>query len=551
MYNRKSKCWECEGYEEALLNWCQEPFNRNNPEALYILADHYLSQASKGKQTAEAVYFMERAAKMNHPQAAMAMGQMFQYGWAVQRNTKTAKAWFEHAAKLGDKDAIAFLAQLQRNRRIRALCLGGIGACGVLLLILLTCFPSLLGILPDGIIVHRGTELIEATTTEDFTQVLNELMEDYDTELMLSGEVETNRLLLKFEGSGIDLSDFPAATVLADDDNYLIIQFETEEEAQRCLKALEKMDQVIFVQTDKYHNALGSAGSLSAAAFPTYPSSYTSYAYYSWGAIPMGMDQLAAWAADHQTRPIVAAVLDSGIEPNQSTQDRLIDGADMTNPKTGTALYDDHGHGTHVSGTILECTRGLDVSVLAVKVATADGAVADSHVAEGVKYAIEQDVQVINMSLSFGRCIDALEYYVAEALDAGISVVVAAGNGDIYGNPVDTELICPAHIEGCITVAAIDSDYNIASFSNYGDHVDVCAPGVDVVSYYLGGELYSMNGTSMATPHISAISAMLLSFMEDRTPAQIEKYIKDYCLDLGDPLYFGEGLPLVYYLAGE
>lgn len=133
---------------------------------------------------------------------------------------------------------------------------------------------------------------------------------------------------------------------------------------------------------------------------------------------------------------------------------------------------------------------------------------------------------------------------ICQAVASGITVVVAAGNGDKYGNPVDTAETDPAHIEECIVVAAYDSRRRIAGFSNYGASVDVAAPGVDVVSYGNGDEfLVSLSGTSMAAPHISALAAMLRLYLPDASPAQIEKYIKDYCLPMGNALYWGEGIP--------
>ena len=130
-------------------------------------------------------------------------------------------------------------------------------------------------------------------------------------------------------------------------------------------------------------------------------------------------------------------------------------------------------------------------------------------------------------------------------------MVVAAGNGDDYGNPEDTKICCPAHNDNCIVVAACDADGNTASFSNYGDAVDVTAPGVDIISYYPGSTLQALSGTSMAAPHISALAAMLKLYLPDRTPAQIEKYITDYCVDMGDSLRYGDGIPWAAYFAGE
>ena len=76
MYNKKQKCWISASYAESHLVWCREPFNQENPAAMFDLADSMLEQAERGKQNAEAVYLMEHAARLGYAQAALAMGQL-------------------------------------------------------------------------------------------------------------------------------------------------------------------------------------------------------------------------------------------------------------------------------------------------------------------------------------------------------------------------------------------------------------------------------------------------------------------------------------------
>ena len=94
MYNRQWRAWQSAEYDEARLLWCRESFNRENLEALFTLADAALGKAGKGKETAEAVYNMEKAAKLGHAQAALAMGELFQYGWAVHRSQRMSLEWY-------------------------------------------------------------------------------------------------------------------------------------------------------------------------------------------------------------------------------------------------------------------------------------------------------------------------------------------------------------------------------------------------------------------------------------------------------------------------
>lgn len=431
-----------------------------------------------------------------------------------------------------------------------------------------------------GIVVNEDTELIETTTVEEFNEALKELIAEYDDELVVSGQQSTNRLMLVFEGEGIDLSAFPAATVIADEDNYVIIQFETEEEAQECLEALKKSNDIVFVEEDEYsysiEDTVSSDEGGTYCAYETaladtaascadtllyaddddtysyvYTSSHTGFSYYSWGVEYMGLDVLAAWIMTQDTDSVTVAVLDSGIEVCDATQDRVLAGTDMIGD-SDDGLYDGNGHGTHVSGTILDCTQGLDVYVMSVRVANDEGNASKSTIVSGLKYAIEAGVDVINISIGGGTDDDdAEDYYIEEAVENGIVVVVSAGNDHNDDESITTSDKCPAHIEECIVVAACDSTGTVAGFSTPGDSVDVCAPGVDILSYYLSGEMELKSGTSMAAPHVSALAAMLKLYLTDATPAQIEKYITDYCVDGGDEDFYGSGIPWAGYFAGD
>lgn len=564
MYSEKLHCWQGGEQEESLLLWCREPFNRENPEALFLLADHLLVDADKGKENAEAVYMMEKAAGLDYPQAALAMGQMFHHGWAVHRSWKQAKRWYEKAAKLGSGEAAALLEKLERKRKRRlALWAGAAVTAAAVLLAVCVGLPAALRAArgPQGVLVHEDTELVEPATLEEFTQALNGLVEQYDDELVVQGLRSTDRLLLKFEGEGIDLSAFPAATVINDGDNYLVIQFASEEEAQRCLEALKARDAVLFVSMDEYTPRIDAAGKdpltvppLTADNAPRYESDYSGMSYLSWGATYLGMDRLAGWLMTQDTQPVVVAVLDTGVEPQSATADRILEGIDMTGADL-RGWQDLDGHGTHVAGTILDCTQGLDVKILPVQVFVPEGGALDSYIIQGLKFAIQNGADVINMSLG-GPCPetepgeefcgDLADFYIQEAVDRGIVVVVAAGN-----ETADTAGVCPAHLGNAIVVAACGPHDGLANFSNYGESVDVAAPGLDVLSYFNHQEVAYLDGTSMASPHVAALAAMLKTYLPDRTPAQLEKYICQYCREVGDEEYYGAGIPWAGWFAGE
>lgn len=559
MYSREDRCWKSEQYDASIIAWCREPFNKENPEAMFILSDSMLESASKGKQTSEAVYLMEKAAKLGNARAALAMGQMFRYGWAVSRSRKSALMWYEKAAQLGDAEAAHLLEEWKRQRRrtvilsVAAVALTAFLVCGLLF--------KLWSMRPvEGILVHENTQLRQTDDLEEFASALNELVAQYDDELVISGQRGSNRLMLRFEGSGIDLSDFPAAVVIEGGENFLIVQFDSEIEAQRCLEILKNTKGVLFVEEDSYKTEASktmTANDLTSTGTP-YTSPNTGEVYYSWGVEYLGMDKLAAWIMTQQTDPVTVAVLDTGSEPCRENAHLYLAGYDTIDTANNHGWTDVDGHGTHVAGTIIDCTWGLDIQILPIRVLGPNGQ-PDSCIATGLMIATQDGVDVINMSLG-GPCMhsdpgqscgSALDWCIEDAVNHGIVVVVAAGNGDKHGNPVSTADTCPGHLDCCIVTAACDSLDRLASFSNFGESVDVCAPGVGVVSYYPGDTYASLSGTSMAAPHISALVAMLKMTMPGKTPEQIEKYIIDYCVDMGNSRYYGEGIPWAGYFAGN
>ncbi len=200
---------------------------------------------------------------------------------------------------------------------------------------------------------------------------------------------------------------------------------------------------------------------------------------------------------------------------------------------------DKHYHGTHVAGTIVDCTPGLNVKVLPVRVLNAEGKGSSFNVGNGIKYAADHGAKVINLSLGGTHSIykdENIEY----AINKGVIVVVAAGNDNR-----DTEYHCPAHLKEAIVVAAVDENDRKASFSNFGDSVDVAAPGVGIISCVPGGSYQSLNGTSMAAPHVSAVAAMFKLKQPSMTPAQVETMIKENVRDLGSSgwdRYYGSGI---------
>ena len=267
----------------------------------------------------------------------------------------------------------------------------------------------------------------------------------------------------------------------------------------------------------------------------------------NWGVSASGLDKAAVELSgfDPDTE-VVVAVLDTGVWINHPLlEGRTVEGYDFFDNDNDPS--DTDGHGTHVAGIVASSTKGLPVKIMPVRVMDTDGGY-DSVIGEGIKYAVDNGADVINMSLTGEGSSRYLEEAVEYASSNGVVVVVSAGN-----DSDDTSKYYPAGIEKCITVSAVDENDGFADFSNFGEAVDIAAPGVGIVSSvtlsadgdgridgYMG-----MDGTSMAAPFASAAVSLLKMDDQNLIPYEIEYLLSQNVRDAGstgyDP-YFGDGI---------
>lgn len=229
------------------------------------------------------------------------------------------------------------------------------------------------------------------------------------------------------------------------------------------------------------------------------------------------------------------AVIDTGVAAHPDLP-RVLAGIDLSGQDGSDGHYDDFGHGTHVAGIIAASIAddyGIDgiapdATVLPVKVLDRDGWGTDAGVAAGISWAADHGADIINMSLGGEEGSDELVSAIRYARGKGVTIVAAAGNdGTDYP-------MYPAAYPGVISVSATDSSDGIAWFSNFGTTIDVAAPGVDVLSTLPGPTWKSWSGTSMATPHVAALAALVAGQHPDWSPDQIENQIEASATDLGD-----------------
>ncbi len=202
---------------------------------------------------------------------------------------------------------------------------------------------------------------------------------------------------------------------------------------------------------------------------------------------------------------------------------------------------DGQGHGTHVAGTVGSTTYGLakQVRLHAVKVLSDNGAGTDSSVTAGLDWIArnKQFPAVAVMSLG-GGISSTLDTAVKNLVNAGVSVVVAAGNS--------AETACnssPAHVDVAITVSASDINDKRASFSNYGPCSTLFAPGVSITSLSNADDTSTrvLSGTSMAAPHVAGAVALYLAQHPSALPAQVKSDL--ICYSTKDAISDAQGTP--------
>lgn len=204
-----------------------------------------------------------------------------------------------------------------------------------------------------------------------------------------------------------------------------------------------------------------------------------------------------------------AWIIDTGIDMDHPDLN-----VDQTNGATfvlrTTSPEDDNGHGSHCAGIVAAINNDFGVvgvasgaTVVPVKVLDKRGSGAYSQIIAGVDYVAANAVagDVANMSLG-GGIYEPIDLAVVALGAQGIYVALAAGN-----ETDDAENHSPARAEGVnlYTISAMDINDDFAYFSNYGSHVDYCAPGVNIYSTYKSGGYTTMSGTSMAAPHVCGL----------------------------------------------
>jgi subtilisin family serine protease len=326
------------------------------------------------------------------------------------------------------------------------------------------------------------------------------------------------------------------------------VRFDASRDVEDVASALTKLKGVAIAEPDRYREAY---------VVPNDPDFGR-----QWGLAKINAP--AAWDTTTGSAAVIVAVLDTGVDRDHpELAPLLVPGRDMVDlgpSPTAPAGFrfegdfmtrdpdpdDEVGHGTHVSGTIAALSnngvgvagvtwscRLMPVKVLTRLVRIADGQVrgtgSSADIAAGIRWAADHGAHVINMSLGSSSQTQAERDAVAYAISRGVVVVAAMGNG---GPAAGTSF--PAGYPDVVAVGAIDQNDALAPFSQVGSHIDVVAPGVDIWSTFWNDTYRLSSGTSMASPHVAGVAALVRSANPALTGVQIADVIRQTARALRD-----------------
>ncbi|MCS6858886.1 MAG: S8 family peptidase [Abditibacteriales bacterium] len=277
-----------------------------------------------------------------------------------------------------------------------------------------------------------------------------------------------------------------------------------------------------------------------------------------WNFRMIGMEQ--AWEKT-RGKGVVVAVIDTGVAfendhkcywAKDFRETKFVRGYDFVNKDEHP--HDDHGHGTHVAGTIAESTNNnegvagiaFEATIMPLKVLSASGGGSAADIADAIRFAADHGANVINMSLGGPFPSGAMESACKYAASKGVVIVCAAGNSGREG------VSYPAAFKECIAVSAVGPKGELTRYSSYGKEIAIAAPGGDTAlgrewgilqnTVYQGvDDYYYFNGTSMASPHVAGVAALIMS-LGVKDPAQVKAVLQKSAKPKEPKKKYGAGL---------
>lgn len=418
----------------------------------------------------------------------------------------------------------------------------------------------------------------EEFTTEDSLVVELEKSINIKEPIEIPEGAIPGEIIVKYSGNAMEsfsissehenADEFNIASIEEINDDTQLITLEDAEQASEVIAQLQEDPRVEYAEFNMEYEV-----------FDVDQPSNDTYVSQQWALTSANFP--AGWTNDVQNGSVTVAVIDTGVDDaHPDLQDRVLtdQGENFVDTTSDGEAYDpnwgvkdDNGHGTSVTGVInaiYNNSMGItgaagpaNVKVLPVKVMNERGTGSTFDIAEGIQYAVSQGADIINLSLG-GNYSQVIYDAVMEAEENGVLVVAAAGN-----SAANVNQFYPAAIPGVLTVGAISAPVGskaevVADFSNYGDALEIVAPGEDIMTTtttsMLGnpetGYYREVSGTSFSAPYAAAAAALYMLKNPDKSATDTFYAITSTAKDLGakgkDPLY-GEGKLNVQTLLGE
>ncbi len=258
----------------------------------------------------------------------------------------------------------------------------------------------------------------------------------------------------------------------------------------------------------------------------------------------------SGWDLSFGDSEVPIAIIDSGVDPDHpDLSNKLMTGHNFIDDTTDTA--DGYGHGTGVAGSSAAMSDNVtgvagiawQNPIMPLMVLNSDGTASYSDIAEAITYAVDNGARVMNISLSGSSSSYTLQNAVDYAWNNGAVIVASAGN-----DSTDTPYY-PAACEHAVAVSATDSSSQLAYFSNYGSWIDVCAPGVSILTTNNSGGYGDRSGTSFSSPITAGVVALMVSANPSLSNSQVVQLLQESADDLGERGFdtsFGHGKVNVY-----
>ena len=309
--------------------------------------------------------------------------------------------------------------------------------------------------------------------------------------------------------------------------SYVAVKFPNQASAnakENFIDAVTRRDHIKYAEPNATHGAFYD---------PSDPRFGDQYA-------PKQVKSDQAWDTTLGDAGVTIAVVDTGAQydhPDLAANYRADPGRDFADNDADPYpdVPSDEYHGTHVSGcaaAVIDNGTGVagqgNSSLVNGRALDESGSGSTSDIADAIEWAADQGADVINLSLGGGGYTSTMKNAVSYATDSGSLVIAAAGNSGT------SSVSYPAAYSECVAVSAVDNNEQLASFSQYGEEVELCAPGVDVLSTTTEarGSYERLSGTSMATPVTAGVAGLTLAKW-DLTNAELRTHLKDTAEDIG------------------